>query len=118
MSEPRVFFPQSALDTWLDAGRVRLVDDRLILPGSHTLELQPALRFVAEVADGRDPHDLVGKVKTIDDVVALGGEHQADSVLLGDNAYQVTEGFLARVAIWGQVPPGALDPVTRFFMEG
>ena len=117
MPETRVFFPQSALDAWLDAGRARLVDDRLVLPGGHALELVGALRFLAEVADGTDPHGLVGKVKTIEDVVALGGEHQADSVLLGDNAYQVAEGFLAAVAVWGAVPPGAIDPVTRFFME-
>lgn len=117
MPETRVFFPQSALDGWLDAGRARLVDDRLVLPGGHALELEPALRFQAEVADGNDPHGLVGKVKTTDEVTQLGGEHQADSVLVGDNAYQVAEGFLARVERWGAVPPGAIDPVTRFFME-
>lgn len=118
MPETRVFFPQSSLDGWLDSGRARLVDDRLVLPGGHALELQEALRFLAEVADGTDPHGLVGKVKSIEEVTVLGGEHQADSVLLGDNAYQVAEGFLARVAVWGPMPPGAIDPVTRFFMEG
>ncbi len=117
MAENRVFFPQAALNAWLDDGRARLVGDRLVLPGGHVLELEGALRFLAEVAEGADPHDLVGKVKTSAQVAALAGEHQADSVLLGDNAYQVVEGFLARVETWGAAPPGAIDPVTRFFME-
>lgn len=117
MGENRVFFPQAALDAWLDDGRAHLADDRLLLPGGHVLELEGALHFLAEVAEGVDPHNLVGKVKTSAEVIALEGEHQADSVLLGDNAYQVVEGFLARVETWGAAPPGAIDPVTRFFME-
>ena len=117
MAENRVFFPQAALDAWLETGRAKLIDDRLALPGGHQLQLEGALRFVAEVGEGTDPHGLVDKVKTSAEVTAMAGEHQADSVLLDDNAYQVIEGFLARVVVWGAAPPGALDPVTRFFME-
>ena len=118
MGENRVFFPQLALDVWLDERRVKLVGDRLVLEGGHALELGSALRFLAEVAEGVDPNDLVGKVKTLEEVAAMEGEHQADSVLLGDNAYEVVEGFVAQVAEGGPDPdPADPDPVRRFFAE-
>ena len=118
MGENRVFFPQPALDVWLEEGRVKLVGDRVVLPSGHALELESGLRFVAEVAEGEDPNDLVGKVKTLEQVVGMSGEHQADSVLLGDNAYEVVEGFLATVAEGGSDPdPADPDPVRRFFAE-
>lgn len=101
MSQNRVFFPQEALAAWLEQGRVLLVGDELTTsPEGRRLRVESALRFLAEVAAGADPHGLVGKVKTIEQVKALSGEHCADSVIIGDSAYQVVEGFL------GEVMPG------------
>lgn len=98
MSENRLFFPREALDAWLEQGRVVLVGDELsTTPEGRHLRVESAVRFMSEVALGSDPHDLVGKVKTIEQVQALGGEHVADSVILGDCAYQVVEGFLGEV---------------------
>ena len=98
MSENRVFFPQEALDDWLDEGRVQLVGDELTTtPEGRRLRVESALRFVAEVGGGADPLGLVGKVKTLEQVQALSGEHCADSVIIGDCAYQVIEGFLGEV---------------------
>lgn len=95
MNKNRVFFPQQALDSWLERGRIALVDDEMTLkPDGQRYRLSPAIRVLAEVADGNDPHDLVGKVKTIEQISGMGGDHQADSLVLGDNAYQVIEGFL------------------------
>jgi hypothetical protein len=98
MSANRVFFPQQALDQWLDQGHVALADDELFIPaaGRH-FRLRAGVRFMADVADTGDPHSLVGKVKSLDDVNAMQGEHCADSVVLGDSAYQVIEGFLGEV---------------------
>jgi hypothetical protein len=98
MSVNRVFFPQQALDTWLESGRATLVGDELtILPETRRFRLTSAVRFTAEVAEGRDPHDLVGKVKDLEQVAAFQGEHAAESVILGDNAYDVIEGFLGEL---------------------
>lgn len=95
MNVNRVFFPQEALDTWLEQGRIALVGDELtIQPEGRRFRLTSAVRFMAEVAENRDPHDLVGKVKTLDQVLALAGEVCAGSVIIGDNAYEVVEGFL------------------------
>jgi hypothetical protein len=98
MSENRVFFPQEALDDWLDEGRVQLVGDELTTtPEGRRLRVESALRFVAEVGGGADPLGLVGKVKTLEQVQALSGEHCADSVIIGDCAYQVVEGFVGEL---------------------
>ena len=40
----------------------------------------------------------------MEQVQALSGEHYADSVILGDNAYQVIEGFL------GELMPASTRP--------
>src|SRR5688500_18555408 len=98
MGKNRVFFPQQALDSWLEQGRIALVDDEMTLkPDGQRYRLSSAIRILAEVADGTDPHDLVGKVKTIEQIAGLGGDHQADSLVLGDNAYQVVDGFIGDV---------------------
>ena len=98
MGANRVFFPQQTLDEWLALGRIALVDDELtIAAAGRRFRLTTALHFTAEVADTPDAHDLVGKVKTLEQIQALSGEHCADSVILGDNAYQVVEGFIGEL---------------------
>jgi hypothetical protein len=95
MSSNRVFFPQQALDRWLEQGRVSLVDDELtITEAGRRFRLTGALHFTAEVGGVEDGLGLVGKVKSLEQLRELNGEHYADSVVLGDNAYQVIEGFL------------------------
>jgi hypothetical protein len=105
MSVNRVFFPQQTLDQWLEQGRVALVDDELTVgPVARRFRLQTALHFVAEVAGTPDAHELVGKVKTVEQVQGMAGEHYADSVILGDNAYQVIEGFVGELLPAGNAP--------------
>ena len=67
----------------------------------------------------------MGKVKGLDELAELGAELCSDSVVLGDNAYRVIEGFLGEVIQGDQgasqqryrkstVPE--LDLLTRFFL--
>ncbi len=108
MAANRVFLPQAALDHWLEQDRVSLVGDELtITPAGRRFRLVGALRFLSEVAGAEDVHGLVGKVKTLEQVQAMNGEHYADSVILGDNAYQVVEGFLGEPR---PAPAGARRP--------
>ena len=136
MAANRVFFPQEALDVWLEEERIELDGDEMTLnPDGQRFRISSALRFMAEVAEGEDPNALVGRVKTVDHVTEMGGEHQADSVLLGDNAYEVVEGFLGepvldnaevaaghslasatRAAVGDKPSSDDIDPMTRFFL--
>lgn len=95
MVPARLFVPQEVLEGWLSAGRVHMVGETLFVEG-HPFELESALHFVTEVAGGGDEQKLVGRVKSAAQIDELGGEHVSASVVLGDNAYEVVEGFLAK----------------------
>ena len=83
------------------------------------MHLTAALHFKGEVAGGPDENKLVGKVKSLEAVAGLSGEHCADSVVLGDNAYDVEEGFIALPlsSISAEDEEAQSDAITRLFME-
>ncbi|MEY4513388.1 MAG: hypothetical protein RLZZ450_5510 [Pseudomonadota bacterium] len=93
MPQARVFVPQDAVESWLTDGRADLTRDTLTFEGV-AFRVSGAVRFLAEVAGGGDEPRLVGRIKTRDQLLALSAEHSGESVLLGDNAYQVSEGYL------------------------
>ncbi|MEC7526225.1 MAG: hypothetical protein VYE22_40465 [Myxococcota bacterium] len=94
MRANRLFVPQAMLDLWLSEERVEVEGEVMITrPEGQRLELTTAVLFKEEVTGSPDAHDLLGKVKDLEQLAEIGAEHYADSVLLGDNAYQVVEGF-------------------------
>jgi hypothetical protein len=135
MAANRVFFPQEALDAWLAEERVSLEGDLLtLLEKGQRFKLDGAVRFLSEVADGGDGPGLVGKVKTVDQIKELDAEHAAGSVVLGDNAYEVAEGFVGlllenaeavgsdlasatRAAVGERGRRDSMDALSRFLLE-
>jgi hypothetical protein len=98
MRANRMFFSQEALDGWLEAGRISLDGDVLGLPDDGPrFRLASGVVFNAEVASGEDALQLCGKAKTAEEVEALNGELVQGTVLIGDHAYEVTDGFLAEL---------------------
>jgi len=97
-----LFVSQALLDAWASQGRIDL-DGRSIalLAGQargRRYALEPAVRFLRVAGGGEDPGGLVARVKTLAQVRELGGEPMADSVILGDAAYEVEPGFLAEAS--------------------
>lgn len=93
----RAFMAQETLDVWLADDRVSLDGEVLKLmthPSAPAFLLTTAVYFQAEVTTGEDPLGLCGQVKTLTKVLELGGEHAPGSVVIGDNAYEVRDGFL------------------------
>lgn len=90
----RIFISQDTLGRWLSEGKAS-VDGEIMtwVAIRQRFVLQPAVHFVSEVSGTPDVPELVGKVKGMDDIRDMQGEHYADSVVLGENAYQVVEGF-------------------------
>jgi hypothetical protein len=115
MPTSRVFVPQEALETWLSSGRVHMVGETLFVEGQ-AFSLESAVRFISEVAGGGDEQALIGRVKTLAQLEALGGEHVSDSVVLGDNAYEVIDGFLAGVET-GSGPARTHDQLIKLFAQ-
>jgi hypothetical protein len=96
MGQNRIFFPQAALDQWVGEGVVDLAGDVLTIAAEgRSYKIIEAIRFLCEVASGGDENQLVGKVMTRVFLNELGAEVLEDSVILGENAYDVVCGFLA-----------------------
>ena len=90
-----LFVPQKVLDKWSEKGRVELKGHVLVLlKEKKSFQLTPAVRFIKMEA-GDDVKGLLQKVKTVDALKQMGAEHYQESVILGDSAYQVQQGFLA-----------------------
>jgi hypothetical protein len=97
-----LFVSQALLDTWASQGRIALDGQSIsVLSGEgqgRRYALEPAVRFLGVAGGGGDTHQLVARVKTLDQVRELGGESMADSVVLGEIAYEVEPGFLAEAS--------------------
>jgi len=95
MGNNRVFFPQAALDQWIGDGKVDLAGDELtIKPEARRYRIFEAARILREVTGLEDANELVGKVKTRQFLNGLGADLLENSMVLGDNAYDVIPGFL------------------------
>jgi hypothetical protein len=91
----RIFFPQLALDMWVPDGKVELAGDRLTLAANgRCYRVGEAVHVVREVTGTACPHDLVGRAKLRQGLLAMGAELMDDSMILGDNAYDVVPGWL------------------------
>lgn len=91
----RVFFPQTSLDEWLSTERVDLKNDELTLkPEGRRYKIIEAVRVLREVTDSTDPNELIGRVKSRAFLEELGAEILEGSMVLGDNAYDVVQGFV------------------------
>lgn len=95
MPANRVFFPQGALARWLDEGKVELAGENLTMRDEgHTYRIVEAARIVREITGTPDPHGLQGRVKGRAFLDDLGAEIIGDSMIIGDNAYDIVSGFL------------------------
>ena len=90
-----LFVPQSVLDKWSEQGRIQVDGNVLTILGENkNFALTTAVRFIKMEA-GDDIAKLLQKVKTTDALKQMGAEHYMESVILGESAYQVQQGFLA-----------------------
>ncbi len=112
-----LFVPQSVLDRWSEQGRIQVNGNVLTILGENKdFALTSAVRFIKMEA-GDDTAGLLQKVKTTDALKQMGAEHYRESVILGEVAYQVQQGFLAdanalRRAAAASQPPAGKKPTT------
>ena len=102
----RIFFPQLALDQWGIDDKIDLSQNELILLSEgRRYKVEESVRVVREVSGADDEHKLIGKVKSKAFLASLGAEIFENSMILGDNAYDVVPGWAgAPVEPWS---PGA-----------
>ncbi len=96
----RVFFPQSAVDQWAVEGTVDLVGGELILLAEgRRYKVEEAVHVVLEVTGANDERKVIGKVKLRSQFVEIGAEILENSMILGDNAYDIVNGWLGPPSI-------------------
>ncbi|HEY0840820.1 MAG TPA: hypothetical protein VGD74_11585 [Vulgatibacter sp.] len=96
-----LFVPQALMDEWLQDGLADLTMEGLKVPAVDAiLPVEAAYRFTG-LLDGGDDAGLLEKVKSEQQLRDLGAEPYGDSVLLGEVAYQVEPGFVARTPAAG-----------------
>ena len=92
--ENRVFFPQACLDQWGVEGKIELTPtELLLLAEGRRYDITEVVRVVIEVTGSPDPHGIVGKVKSKAELENIGAEILENSMIIGDNAYDVVPGW-------------------------
>jgi hypothetical protein len=95
MMKNRVFFPQTALDVWVSENRADVKGEELTLKAwGRRYRMIEAVRILRDVTGASDPHEVIGRVKTRAFLMELGAELLENSMILGDNAYDVVQGFV------------------------
>lgn len=95
---PRIFVAQSLIDTWLNEGWILLDGEllRLSAGGAPTsLFISPAVYFLNVDGSDDDPYQVVGCVKSSQELSQMAAEHYETSVIMGEQAYTVEPGFMA-----------------------
>lgn len=93
----KLFLPQTTLEEWALSDKADLKDGKLVVTGAKAaFPVKPAVHFL-KLVSGSDEKKLVARVKTDEQLEALGADHLADSVVLGDDAYEVVPGYLTEV---------------------
>jgi len=108
-----LFVPQSVLDKWSEQGRIQVDGNVLTILGEgKDFALTSAVRFMKMEA-GDDTAGLLQKVKTTDALKQMGAEHYMESVILGEVAYQVQQGFLADANALRRAAAASAPPVPK-----
>ena len=91
----RLFISNPRLEAWSAEGKLALSGNQLMLPElARAFPVRPAVYFEAVAGGGDDPNGLLGTVKDMDTLAQLGADHMMSSVIYGDTAYEVVNGFL------------------------
>lgn len=100
----KLFLGQKTLEDWALSEKADLSEGRLVVKETReSFPVTPAVHF-ARLSAGPDTNGLVGRVKTMDQLASLGAEQMADSVVLGETAYEVETGYVTEVQSQGGKP--------------
>ena len=106
----RFFISQDVLDGLVTAEQATLDGEQLVVASRNLqAQVEPAVYFLREVEGNPDPNGIVGTVKTEEALALRGADHFRKSVILGDSAYDVVEGYLGTAAEGWVWPAGVVE---------
>lgn len=93
----KLFLPQNQLEEWALADKADIQEGKLVIPEEKaSYPAVSAVHFI-KIVMGKDEKKLVSRVKTQAQLEELGAEAMADSVILGESAYEVVPGYVTEV---------------------
>ena len=91
----RLFISVTKLESLTAANKVSIDGEVLNLTElGRSFRILPAVHFLGVAGGDADPHNLVGLVKSEEDLAKMGADHMATSVIYIDTAYEVQQGFV------------------------
>ena len=91
----RLFISNAKLEAWSTEGKLALEGSTLRLRElPRAFAVRPAVYFERVAGGGDDPNQLLGTVHDEAALAAMGADHMMTSVIYGDTAYEVVNGFL------------------------
>lgn len=95
---PKVFISVDALEEKTASGTATVSGEIVTFAElDKTAHLAPAVYFQRIAGGDPDALRLLGRVKSEAELREMGADHQASSVIVGETAYDVVEGFLGTV---------------------
>jgi hypothetical protein len=97
MSEDKkIFMSQQVLDALFEQGKAEIDGDTLTINTTHkqVFKLLPAYKFILLAEGDHDPHNLVGKIFTSEQLKKTKADIYMDSCIYKDTPYQIESGFL------------------------
>jgi len=93
----KVFIPQDIVDSWVTADKVELSGEVMTFRGvGLALRIVSGYYFGHVVGGSDERHKLLGRAKARAAINAMGAEAYMNSVILGETAYDVEAGFVAK----------------------
>jgi hypothetical protein len=94
----RLYISADRVEALTAEGKAAIEGERLTLSElGKVFDIKGAVHFVKVIGGDPDVHDLVGRVKDEDEIVAMGADHMEDSVIHGDVGYEVQNGFVGKL---------------------
>jgi hypothetical protein len=94
-----IYIPHDKLELWVSEGKISFSDNVItILSGNRvSYKLSPAYKFKKLTSGNDDSEELLGKVKTKEDLKDLNPDIFHDSIIVGDRAYEVEMGYIGNL---------------------
>ena len=97
----KIFLPQEKLENWVNDGKISFSENIITtLTGNKVrYKLVPAYKFLKLTSGEKDKPNLLGTVKTKDDIKHLKPDIFMDSIIIGDMAYEVETGYIGNLKL-------------------
>ena len=109
--EKKIFMSQQVLDALFEQGKAQIEGDILTIETAtkQVYRMIPAVKFLSLAGGDTDPHNLLNKIFTQEQLKKSNADVYMDSVIYKDTAYTIETGFLG-ITVLQEAPKAAAAP--------